>query len=157
MPDEYTRIHSISDIPCVKMGATESKLTQSYSYVKGTDTDKHRCKTFTECIRYHAEKKPTREAVVFTSTDGTREAVTNKKLNEKCREVARAYIRIGVKPKEIVAINLKPCQDWLFLTFGAMFAGAVPISISFTYTDGSDVIAMMKKLKTCSMLIFEPG
>ena len=139
------------------MGGTESKLTESYFYMPETPLDKHPCKTFADCIRYHAEKQPKREAVIFASTDGTREAVTFKELNEKSQEVARAYVRMGVQRNEIIAINVRPCPDWLFLTFGAMFAGAVPISISFTYTDGSDVIAMFKKLRTCAMLIFEPG
>ena len=34
---------------------------------------------------------------------------------------------------------------------------AKPISLSFTYTDGCDVIAMMKKLRTCSAVILDPG
>lgn len=139
------------------MGARESKLTDSYSYLPTSNTDKVPCKTFTECLRYQAERLPAREAVVFASTDGTREAVTFKELYEKSQEMARAYIRMGIKRNEVIAINLRPCPDWLFLAFGAMFAGAIPISLSFTYTDGSDVIAMMKKLETCAMLVFEPG
>ena len=38
-----------------------------------------------------------------------------------------------------------------------MMAGARPISLSFTYTDGSDVIAMMKRLETSSAIVLDPG
>lgn len=63
----------------------------------------------------------------------------------------------GVKPREFVAINIRPCPEWLYLAFGVMFAGARIAPISFTYTDGSDLIALMNKLETCSMLAFDPG
>ena len=64
---------------------------------------------------------------------------------------------LGVKPKEIVAINLRTCPEWLYTAFGAMMAGAVPFGISFTYTDGSDFIAVMEQLKSCSCLVMDPG
>ncbi|XP_053402596.1 uncharacterized protein LOC123550681 [Mercenaria mercenaria] len=40
---------------------------------------------------------------------------------------------------------------------GAMMAGAIPVSITFTYTDGNDLIAMMEKLEKCSLLVLDPG
>jgi len=38
-----------------------------------------------------------------------------------------------------------------------MFAGGRFVGISFTYTDGSDLIAIMEKLKVCSVLVIDPG
>ena len=62
-----------------------------------------------------------------------------------------------MKPSEIIAISMRSCSHWLYAVFGAMIAGVRPIGLSFTYTDGSDVIAMMKKLQTCSAIILDPG
>lgn len=56
-----------------------------------------------------------------------------------------------------MAINIRPCPEWLYLAFGAILAGAQVIGISFTYTDGSDLIEMMAKLRFCSVLALDPG
>lgn len=60
-----------------------------------------------------------------------------------------------MKRGEIVAVNIRPCPEWLFMVFGSVLAGAVPVGIVFTYTDGSDLIAMMKKLGKCSLLALD--
>ena len=93
------------------MGTKQSKLTTSYSYLPISNTNKHPCKTFTECIRYQAEHRPAREAVVFASTDGTREAVTFKELYDKCQEVARAYIKMGINRNEIISSDKVGAAD----------------------------------------------
>jgi len=38
-----------------------------------------------------------------------------------------------------------------------MIAGIIPVGISFTYADGSDVVATMQRLQTCSLLLVDPG
>lgn len=62
-----------------------------------------------------------------------------------------------MKPKEFVVIIMRPCPEWLFLAFGVMFAGARIVPICSTNEGGLDLIALMKKLKTCCMLAFDPG
>ena len=64
---------------------------------------------------------------------------------------------LGVKPSEVVDINLRSCPEWLYFTYGAMIAGIIPVGISFTYADGSDVVATMQRLKTCALLLVDPG
>jgi acyl-coenzyme A synthetase/AMP-(fatty) acid ligase len=62
-----------------------------------------------------------------------------------------------VREMEVVAINIRNCPKWLYANFGAIIAGAIPISVSFTYVDGSDLVALMEKLQTCSLLVMDPG
>ncbi|XP_060581018.1 3-[(3aS,4S,7aS)-7a-methyl-1,5-dioxo-octahydro-1H-inden-4-yl]propanoyl:CoA ligase-like [Ruditapes philippinarum] len=134
----------------------EEKFTKSYIKVDGPPvTQKHQ--TFPEVMKHYAETKPEGESVVFVSTDGTRECVTWSQLYQRSQIMARSLIKIGIRTHEVVAINVRCCPEWLYATFGAMMAGAIPVSISFTYTDGSDLIALMKKMETCSLLILDPG
>ncbi|XP_060581019.1 acetyl-coenzyme A synthetase-like, partial [Ruditapes philippinarum] len=134
----------------------EEKFTRSYIKVDGPrGTLKHQ--TFPEVMKHYAETKPDGESVVFVSTDGTREYVTWLQLYQRSQIMAKSLIKMGIQRHEIVAVNVRCCPEWLYATFGAMMAGAIPVSISFTYTDGSDLIALMKKMETCSLLILDPG
>ena len=112
--------------------------------------------TVPEYLQFHSKNNPDREAVVFAHTDGSRTAVKFGELYEKAIRSAKSLIKLGVKKYEIIAITLKNCPEWLYITFGAILAGARPIGLSFTYTDGSDVIAMMDKLETCSAIVLDP-
>ena len=105
---------------------------------------------------YH-KSQPEKEAVVFVFTNGSREAVTFKDLYENSVHVAKCLVKLGVKKTEFVAVSMRHCSEWLYAVFGAVLAGARPVSLSFTYTDGSDVVAMMKKLQTCSLFVLDPG
>ena len=144
------------------MGNTESGETFSLSYSKceiksicaESDNDLN---TIPDLLRFHSENRPDGEAIIFAHTDGSREVVTFRDVFDHSNNMAKSFIQLGVKKDEIVAVNLRSCPEWLYAVFGAMMAGARPISMSFTYTDGSDVIAMMKKLQKCSTMVLDPG
>jgi len=63
----------------------------------------------------------------------------------------------GIKRDEIVGINMRPCPEWIYVLVGCMMAGVKAVGLAFTYTDGSDLVAMMAKLRTCSLLVLDPG
>ena len=135
-------------------------MAYSISYYK-KDRKKHLVdKTLTTvaaCIRLNAEKHPDRDAVVFVSSGRKRHPVSFKTLYDKSIDMAKRFIALGVKRGEFVAISMRTCPDWLYAFFGAMYAGAVPVNLAFTYTDGSDVVALMEKIKTCSVIVLDPG
>ena len=114
-------------------------------------------KTIADCLKLNAKSKPDREAVVFAGNDGVRLSVTFKELYEQSLHVAERFVKLGVRQSEYVIVSVRTCPEWLFVFFGVIFSGAHPISFSFTYKDGSDVIAMMQKLRTCSTIILDPG
>ena len=140
----------------------EEEQKNNLSYAKGerlntcsaTDND---LRTVTEILSRHFEERPDMEAVVFADTNGARQAVTFKNLYENAKAMAKCFLALGVKHSEIIAVSLRTCPEWLYTVFGAMKAGARPMSLSFTYTDGSDVVAMMQKLQTCSAIVLDPG
>lgn len=113
--------------------------------------------TIIECLCHYAETKPDEEAVVFASTEGDQQSVTWSEWYTKSKTVAKAFIHHGLKKQEIVAVNLQSCPEWLYATFGAAMAGGIPVGIVFTYTDGSDVIALMERLQKCSFLVMDSG
>ncbi|WAR13789.1 ACSF2-like protein [Mya arenaria] len=86
-----------------------------------------------------------------------RNVVTWRQLHENSFNVARALLKLGLRKGECVAINLRSCPEWVYLTFGCMVAGLRPACLSFTYTDGSDVVATMERLQTCALLVMDPG
>jgi acyl-CoA synthetase (AMP-forming)/AMP-acid ligase II len=154
----YLRIRIVvfNQVLCTLSGNMAEQLTRSYIKVDlPVWTLKHQ--TFPEAMKHYAETKPDGESVVFVSTDGTRECVTWFQLYQRSQIMAKSLIKMGIQRHEVVTINVRCCPEWLYATFGAMMAGAIPVSISFTYTDGSDLIALMKKMETCSLLILDPG
>jgi fatty-acyl-CoA synthase/long-chain acyl-CoA synthetase len=128
------------------------------SYVKiQEEFRENRLQTITDCIKHFAELKRDNEAIVFADTFGGRQSCTFGEIYKKSTAVARSLVKLGVKKGELIAINLRNCPEWLYLQFGVMFSGAVPVSISFTYRDGSDLITLMEKLGNCSLLALDPG
>ena len=121
------------------------------------DTVNTKLDTIPDCLYYRYIHEPSREVIVFVSTNGSREAISFGELYEKANNFAKSYISLGVKKGEVVAVCLRSCPEWLYVTFGAIMAGAIPIGLSFTYADGSDVVAMMEKLQTCSTIIMDPA
>lgn len=112
--------------------------------------------TIPDYLYSHFKNQPDREAFVFTSANGQRIAITFRELYVNASILAKSFLTLGVKKSEVIAVSLKNSPEWLYSTYGAMMAGVQPISLSFTYTDGSDVICMMKKLQKCSAIILDP-
>ncbi|XP_052820045.1 uncharacterized protein LOC128245864 [Mya arenaria] len=138
------------------MGSTE-KYTESYRRVECEEEDLG-LRTVGDCMKYFAEVQGNKHAVIFGATvEADRETVTWLELYENSCAFAKALINLGIKRDEIVGINIRPCPEWLYITFGCMLAGIKAVGLAFTYTDGSDLIAMMNKMKTCSMLVLDPG
>ena len=121
------------------------------------DTVNTKLDTIPDCLYYRYIHEPSREVIVFVSSNGSREAISFGELYEKAHKFAKSYISLGVKKGEVVAVCLRSCPEWLYVTFGAIMAGAIPIGLSFTYADGSDVVAMMEKLQTCHTIIMDPA
>ena len=113
--------------------------------------------TVPDHLKFQAEARPNHEAVVFVSGDRTRSVVTFKQLYDYSIETAKRFIRLGVKKADYVAIFVCTSPEWLFAFFGALFAGAIPVSLAFAYKDGSDVISFLKSLQKCTTIVLDPG
>ena len=114
-------------------------------------------RTVADCLRENCLARPDREAVVFVSGDNTRIAVTFKELYDNAVRFGKRLVHLGVRKDEFVAVSMRTCPEWLYVFFGAMFAGARTVNLSFTFADGSDVIALMEKLQTCTLIALDPG
>ena len=121
------------------------------------DEDKVKFRTITELLRYHATVTPRKSAFVFLSTESKKETVTWMEVFEKSQQFAKSLVKLGVQPKDVVAISYRTCPEWLFTNFGAIMAGARPISLSFEHEDKNYMIAIMEHLKTCSAIFLDPG
>ena len=93
---------------------------------------------------------------MFVSTDGCRQSITWEVLLEKSLKMADFLVESGVARDEVVGISMPTCPEWLYILFGSMLAGMASVSVVFTYNDGSDVIALMQRIRTCSVLFLDP-
>ncbi|WAR07634.1 YNGI-like protein [Mya arenaria] len=133
------------------------KLTQSY-LENTVHFPKDGLNSIKDILEFRARDAGEDEVIVFAAVDGfARQAVTYKELFKKSCQVARSLIALGIKPTEVVAINVRSCPEWLFFVYGAMLAGIIPVGVSFTYADGSDVLELMEKLERCALLFADPG
>ncbi|KAL3862569.1 hypothetical protein ACJMK2_008528 [Sinanodonta woodiana] len=113
-------------------------------------------KTIPDSLKQWAEDTPDAEAFIFLSTDFKKQSVTWKELNERSQEFGKKLIQFGVRSGEIVALSIPNQPEWLYSALGSVIAGAIPISITFSFVDGSDVLAILTKLKKCSTFILDP-
>ena len=128
------------------------------SYIKRNEVEfKLKFRTISDLLRYHASERPDKMAYVFLSADGSSETFSWKEVYNKSMEIAKSLVEFGVKRNELVAISIRACPDWLFVNFGISLAGAIPVGVSFTYKDGSDVVTLMERLERCSTLFLDPG
>ncbi|KAL3866255.1 hypothetical protein ACJMK2_043569 [Sinanodonta woodiana] len=128
-----------------------------FSYVHNVRSSPPQYRTIPDCIKEKAEDVPNAEAFVFLHEDSGRTSITWKQLYERSFEFAKSLVLLGVNEKDVVAISGPNCPEWLYASFGTMMARAIPATINFTYSDGSDVVAMLKKLESCTTFILHPG
>ncbi|KAL4220914.1 hypothetical protein ACF0H5_019180 [Mactra antiquata] len=131
-------------------------FSESYIKQESTFVDDG-MKSVAECIKRNAEVLGNREAIVFASYKGGREVVTWIDLWEKSAALAKSLVKLGIKRGDFVALNLRSCPQWIYAAFGTMISGACLASVSFTYEDGSDLVATMNKMKKCNVLVMDPG
>ncbi|WAR13791.1 hypothetical protein MAR_003896, partial [Mya arenaria] len=131
---------------------------ESYIHLERTVHDDG-IKTVGACLAKNAAELGEGDALVFVTPGAQyeRNVVTWRQLHENSFNVTRALLKLGLRKGECVAIDLRSCPEWVYLTFGCMVAGLRPACLSFTYTDGSDVVATMERLQTCALLVMDPG
>ncbi|KAK3602129.1 hypothetical protein CHS0354_003161 [Potamilus streckersoni] len=108
-------------------------------------------------LEYIASRFPDKEAYVFLSPGKPRVSITGTELLEKSRAIAKALIGRGIKQGDIVGISQPNNVDSLLCNFGVMALGATALNIAFARPDGSDVRAILEKVKNCSALLIHPG
>ncbi|KAK3582826.1 hypothetical protein CHS0354_035774 [Potamilus streckersoni] len=114
-------------------------------------------RTIPDSLQHWAYEAPDAQAFIFLSTDFNKQSVTWKELNERSRDFGKRLIQFGVRSGDIIALSIPNCPEWLYSAFGSVIAGAIPISITFSFADGSDVLAILTKLEKCSTFILDPS
>ena len=64
--------------------------------------------------------------------DGAWESITWSAYRDECRKIAKAFLAVGVRKGEGVAIIGYNCPEWVFADVGAILAGAMPAGIYTT-------------------------
>ena len=131
-------MHKTIEIICVKRVQVKI-MAYKISYfkkIKESSLANKSLRTVTDCLKFQADTKANHAAVVFISSDGTsRYVVLFEQLYEKSVETAKRFLRLGDKMSDYVAISVRTSPEWLYAFFGTMLAGAIPVTLTFTYKD----------------------
>lgn len=87
-------------------------------------------KTFSDVLEEMAHKFPDRKAIVYTETDYTR---TWKEFNQDCDRVAKAFLGMGLKKGDHIAIWDVNSPQWILTFFAAAKMGAVLVTVNTSY------------------------
>lgn len=88
-------------------------------------------RTLGEQIEYIAENYPDQMAVKYASKFTYQR--TYKEFNEECDRIARAFMALGVKKGDKVAIWATNYPHWLLTLFGAAKIGAILVTVNTNY------------------------
>jgi fatty-acyl-CoA synthase len=86
--------------------------------------------TFGALLERVAKKYPNREAVKCTDRDYCR---TWKEFNEECDTIAKAFMALGIKKGEHIAIWATNIPEWLLTLFASAKIGAVLVTVNTGY------------------------
>ncbi len=87
-------------------------------------------KTIGQIIHELGSRLPDREAVKYATRDFR---LTWKELDEKTDRVAKAFMALGVKKGDKIAIWATNIPEWLLTLFGAAKCGAVLVTVNTNY------------------------
>ncbi|WP_027943784.1 FadD3 family acyl-CoA ligase [Amycolatopsis taiwanensis] len=78
--------------------------------------------------------------------------LTFAQLAEKVRELARAFVAVGVRPGDRVALNAPNTHHWILAALGASYAGAtlVPINTRFT---GVETVDLLRRSRARALVV----
>ncbi|MEG2274466.1 MAG: AMP-binding protein, partial [Clostridia bacterium] len=87
-------------------------------------------KTLGEVIKNLARDIPNNMAVKYTNRDYSR---TWKEFDEETDKIAKAFMALGVKKGDKIAIWATNIPEWLLTLFGAAKCGAILVTININY------------------------
>ncbi len=110
----------------------QPSLTPGYVSSRPLDQSKidpKNAKTLVELLEQYSQLEPDRPHIFFQNEKGEEEIISYGKLAEKARGAAAEILGLNIKPKETVAIMLPTSQEFFFVFFGILLAGAIPVPI----------------------------
>ena len=129
---------------------------QKLSYIHNPMKERFMYTTSTNRLRYWAHRDPDRDAFVFYSADGARNALSRKKVLESSIHLAKHFASLGLRKGDPVGFLLDSSLELFVCQFAVLFAGGVPFYMATALTDGSDVFDTLSKMEA-RFLILDPG
>lgn len=87
-------------------------------------------KTIAEVLEEMAQKFPDHQAVKYTDRDYNK---TYEQFNDECDQIAKAFLKIGIKKGDHVAIWASNTPQWLLTLFACAKIGAVLVTVNTAY------------------------
>lgn len=129
----------------------------SMSYLYTPNSEPYIYATLPERLHFLASEDPDRDAFVFYNLKKERECLSRKQLLDQSTNVAKHFVKCGVKKGTPVAFCMNNSMEMLIAVFGVTIAGGVPFYTSPNMRDGSDLIDMINSLKGELLVIDTTG
>lgn len=88
--------------------------------------------TVPEVLQRNVEMYPDHPALVFKDTNGAWETLNYREYQQKVHNIAQAFIKLGLEPRNSVGIVAFNCPEWFCSELAAIHAGAISAGIYTT-------------------------
>lgn len=131
-------LEELSNISC--------NLHKGVEILKDNSPNSRPPQTIPDLFNSVCEKYQTKPALNYEDPENNKKriAVTYEEYQKNCRQVARAFIKLGLEPKKTVAILAFNCPEWFYSELGCISAGGIMTGI---YTTNSP--------EACHHILFE--
>ena len=113
-------------------------------------------RTIPEKLRHQAEVHGDKEVYVFHEPNRARTSATAGELHEKSKQLAHAFVQLGIEKGDIVALCLQNDYHGLLCLLSVIYAGGIVLNVFSAKEDGSDMKAVLKKAGAKAFIIY-PG
>jgi len=96
-----------------------------------------------------AEKYPSNEALVYSKKNLR---MNYKEFNEKCNNIAKGLISLGIKPGDHIAIWAYNVPEWVLLQFASAKIGAVLVTVN-TYYKSHELEYLLKQSDSTTLFL----
>jgi 1-acyl-sn-glycerol-3-phosphate acyltransferase len=86
-------------------------------------------RTIIEVLQWHAQRNPTRVHSIFMKSEKKFEKITYADLYRNALNAASAFVDLGIKKNDAVAIMLPTSLEYFYSFLGAILCGGVPVAI----------------------------
>ena len=136
------------------MAADHGKL----SYLRNSHPVDVPYTTIPAMVQRHA-KDPQSVAQTYINWETyEKEQLTYSDIYKSAIKLASGLMNLGIKKGDVVALGTDNTPEWMTALVGIQICGAIPLMFVFNRKDGSDVVALMERVKDrCKAIIFTAG
>ena len=109
--------------------------------------------TIPEKLEIQASRLEDKEVYVFLDLHGNRSGITARELYNRSKCLAKAFIKLGIKRGDVIAVCQNNTRSGLISLFGVILSGAIVVNVISSKSDGSDLNDLLSKVNAKALII----